>query len=471
MTASQVCSTCKGRKKKCDKQMPRCSYCERKGLDCCYSYGSDSSPYTASERDREMFDKTLQPAKFQSLSRAVPYASVLDPRDLDAALSLEVLSIIHACHSSVEDMSMRYFEGLHLWIPFLCPSYFRRELIQFQSEPTAEFALFLLSICLLTYDPSQRYPPPTGHEALYLQVKMVFTQVYVLRRPSVHLIQAGIFTSIWEYAHGRPDASLTSIDICARMAYMADLHRKPECSGWSQAWNTWWAIRIFERIFYCETTAPGIPLITPALEESDMLPHEVGDIDGHETSNLSHQFVSASVAGVGCFGRAAQATYLLDRVIRATKSTNTSQISSLIALDSDIQRLLSATMDKCHGKRGENCGVVGISIRALSILHQHILQSDAMSIESQWCKLSQSALDTLAQMVLDIARSQRDIHGNDIKILSPACNYIFRHALQYLYNKRYADSGAWFKDSDTLREALDRLNRRWNPESGISSAR
>jgi hypothetical protein len=103
------------------------------------------------------------------------------------------------------------------------------------------------------------------------------------------------------------------------------------------------------------------------------------------------------------------------------------------------------------------------------MLHKHILHLDALSIGSQWRKHSQAALDTVAQMVVDIARSHRQIHGADVDIISPVCNYVVRHTLQHLYEKRYADSNAWFQDSDALRQSLDKLNRRWPVEPGLSS--
>jgi hypothetical protein len=105
------------------------------------------------------------------------------------------------------------------------------------------------------------------------------------------------------------------------------------------------------------------------------------------------------------------------------------------------------------------------------MLHQHILQLDTTSIEDQWRKNSQIALDTVAQMVLDIARSHRDIHGADIDVVSPICNYLVRDTLQYLYEKRYADKDAWFQDSDALRESLEKLNRRWHMSAGLSPGR
>jgi hypothetical protein len=354
----------------------------RKGIDCCYDYGGESDPHPLSQPVRGALDPAPQFSSLKDLqwhgwennydynnvstilTRVVPIELMLDAVALNATLSLEVIRLIRASQQSIDNIGTRYFNGLHLWVPFLCPGRFQKDLIRFQSVPTADFSLLLLCICLITYDPPQHPPPPIRHDTLYLNAKTLFTQIQVLQRPSIQLIQAGIFISTYEYAHGRPDSALASIDVCARMAYKIGAHQKPERPGWSETWNTWWAIRIFERIFYCEIILTDMPLISSAPDEADLLPYEVGDPECEERSEASCQVAPVSPVGVGCLGRAAQAAYLLDRVIQTMKTTgDANRIPSLMVLDSELQRLLSATMNMCHGKRGGHCGAVGISIR------------------------------------------------------------------------------------------------------------
>ncbi|KAF2878214.1 hypothetical protein BDV95DRAFT_15516 [Massariosphaeria phaeospora] len=394
---------------------------------------------------------------------------MFDSVALNATLPLEVIRVIQLSRQSIDEIDTRYFNGLHLWVPFLCPRRFRRDLTNFQSIPTAEFSLIIFCMSLITYDPRQYNPPPIGHDTLYFHAKTLFTQLQVSRRPSIQLIQAGILIAIYEYAHGRPDSALASIDICARMAYKAGIHQKPENPGWNEAWNTWWAIRIFERVFYCETTLTDLPLISSPPAEAELLPCESRDFEGEENPILSCQGFPVNLVGIGCFGRAAQATYLLDRVIQMIKCTEPTDLKSrIVALDQKLLRLLATTMDRCHDHRRGHCGAVCISIRALFILHQHVLHLNTTHIASECRQHSQSALDTVTQMILDIARNHHRIHGPDVDAISPVYNYIVRHTLQYLYEKRYPDSDAWFQESDTLRQSLAKLNRRWPVDPGIS---
>ncbi len=349
---------------------------------CSYDYHGESDPYSSYPPIKGGWDPVPQsPApkdlhgyewatddNFKrsptKLNLAVPVGLILDPAAVNVTVSLEAIRIIQASHQSIDDIGIRYFNGIHQWVPFLCPDRFGKDLVQFQSFPTAEFSLLLLCMSLIAYDPSQHSAPPIRHDALYLHTKTLFTQVQVLRRSSIHLIQAGILISTFEYANKRPNSALSSINSCAYMAHKIGLHQKPERPGWSDAWNTWWAIRIFERIFYCETTLTNLPLMSSEPDEADLLPHEVGDPECEDRLKSSCQVAPVNLVGVGCLGRAAQAAYLLDRVIQTVKPIPaTNQISHLIVLDSEIQGLLFATMNKCHGKRGGHCGAVGISLR------------------------------------------------------------------------------------------------------------
>lgn len=348
-------------------------------MDCCYAYGGVSDPpsvatiinkssqYPAMKRspdcrwgaveDSLQYDSTTLPP-------SVPVQPEPDLATFDAKIILEVVEIIRASHQSINDIGNRYFKGLSLWVPFLCPVQFKKALVKFELAATAEFSLLLLCMSLNTYDPPHHCPPPIEHDALYLHAKTFFAQLQVLRPPCLATIQAGIFISTYEYAHGRPDDALTTIDTSARMAYRAGIHQKPERPARSEAWNTWWALRIFERTFYCETTLTDLPFITSTPDESEPLPHQNGDDESEERPSWTTKITPVNLVDVDCLGRAAQAARLLDRVFETMKSVAaTNQIPTLIFLDGELQRLLSVTMNMCHGERGGHCGAVGISIR------------------------------------------------------------------------------------------------------------
>lgn len=159
--------------------------------------------------------------------------SIYDLPSLDKTIPRELMQMIDVTQQLIDDISTRYFSGIHLWVPFLCPGRFNKDINQFGAAPTAQFSLFLLSMYLITYDPPESITPPIAQDALYLHVKTLFTQIQVLKAPFTHQIQAGLLISIYEHAHGRPEIALASIGLCARMAYQIGINKQPKSLGWS----------------------------------------------------------------------------------------------------------------------------------------------------------------------------------------------------------------------------------------------
>lgn len=392
----------------------------RKKIDCCYDYDGEKQPRppsrqakrllqpsTRSHTTRELRDAkvTLSNGLTKSpiiLNATLPIGTIPDHATLDKTVCSEVTLIIHAFYETIEEVGRLYFKGLHLWVPFFCPGRFETNLIQFRSNPSAEFSLLLLCMSLIAYTPPQLNQPPIGKAGIYLQAKTLFTQIQVLRRPSIHLVQAGLFIAVYEYAHRKPDAALATIDICARMGYAVGIHRHPDRPEWTEGWNTWWAIKIFERIFSCETKLPDLPFISSAPDETDLLPHEVSDTACDEAPISSYQVAPVQLTGVGCFGRAAQAAYLLDRVIQTIRvAALPNRVSQLMILDGELQRLFSAVMNRCHGQRGGHCGAVGISIRYTIFK----MRPKSTSADHQAPELSFSSITTFSNSTYHMSKS------------------------------------------------------------------
>ncbi|KAE8137695.1 hypothetical protein BDV38DRAFT_82885 [Aspergillus pseudotamarii] len=105
---------------------------------------------------------------------------------------------------------------------------FHDYLIHVGTSPPASFSVLLLSICLVTYHPEilPHNPQRISHGSFYITVMLPFTQVQAAFPPAVHLIQAGVFLVLYEYARGKPDDAFLSISGCARMGYAARLYQE-----------------------------------------------------------------------------------------------------------------------------------------------------------------------------------------------------------------------------------------------------
>jgi hypothetical protein len=112
----------------------------------------------------------------------------------------------------------------------------------------------------------------------------------------------------------------------------------------------------------------GRPLATRYIRDDDYLPLESDDLDESTADILDptfRYFVSAtSLPGVGSFGRQAQATYLLDKVLQRVDVEALDETTwwELYHLDRELQALLSIIMEQASGKWGVYCGATSMTI-------------------------------------------------------------------------------------------------------------
>lgn len=130
--ASQVCKTCKARKKACDKLLPSCSYCAKRCLECRYDGTSDSR------------------------SEGVSVGSISDLLScgtgpaLDGVVNLQVCHLIHRTGVSVDQIASHYFRYFHDWLPVISPATFRETATRYQhGVPPADFSMLLLSMYII----------------------------------------------------------------------------------------------------------------------------------------------------------------------------------------------------------------------------------------------------------------------------------------------------------------------------------
>ncbi|KPM44063.1 hypothetical protein AK830_g2441 [Neonectria ditissima] len=477
--AAQVCASCKARKKRCDKMLPRCGYCTRVNFRC--SYEPRPVPLTRPVSSNPTF---------------LPFVPLpMDPSRpaaLEATLYLQVLDLIQGTGQFVDDISTRYFQGIHRYIPFISRRRFQSSLTTLGAPPSAGSSVLLLCLGLITSSPKKGWgtgDPGTapdsrlsGHRSLHLATKALFSQVQACFSPSVPLIQAGLLLALYEYAHGRPDDAFASIAGCARMGYAAHLHRgKPTRTGESidsdalveaeEAANTWWGLIIYERVFICEVTVPEQPLITTIAGGDSRLPTEPAILDQSNIlgfSKISHVPVSSlSSLTVGSFGRAAQAAWLLDQVIKAFQDKSfESRLIQLQALDGAIQELLGALMQQSDGKIGALCEAIAILVRAIFTLHWHIIGHShlAGNISSQSpgvsCQHSHAALDAATKMILDIVEAHDKPDSVLLLCTAPSYTYIVQAALKHIHRKSGWLEDDWLLGAEgRLRKALDGTNR------------
>lgn len=313
----------------------------------------------------------------------------------------------------MDDISARYFQWYHHHLPVISRTRFYNNLITLGSVPAADFSVLLLSICLITYTPalgcqsSHDETPAVELQSLYLTAKSLFAQVQASCAPSVSLIQAGLLVALYEYTHCQSDNAFVTLTSIARMAYAARIHlhdsnRAPTMGiadhnekidhilEIEEAANTWWGIVICERYvlkvydmdkskpdlyrtFFCELVVFDQPLITTFPGGDARLPVEpqvLNKLDMTESEAPPNIAVSCLTSTkIRGFGRTAQATCLLDKVLKSFDNPDIdSKLLYLDRLDASLQEFLAVVMPQCASKAGVFCSAVNIAIRSVTSL-------------------------------------------------------------------------------------------------------
>lgn len=200
-----------------------------------------------------------------SLSEVLP-SNVLNPKSTlnftttDSVIASQVAQIIRIEGKHLEETLLNYFESIHLWLPIMSRKRFQNQYTEFQTTPSADFAIRLLTMRLITQHPSTDSEVDQDRDVLYLATKTLFAQVQAFIPSSMHLVQAGVILSHYEHAHGMIEAAYVTIGTTARIAYALGLHNKP-CSAevegsdtWledEEALSTWWGLVICDRYETC----------------------------------------------------------------------------------------------------------------------------------------------------------------------------------------------------------------------------
>lgn len=167
-----------------------------------------------------------------------------EPTNLNSTLYLQILRIFRLTGQTVDEICVRYFRGMHSFIPILSPPRFYEQLLHSNTSPSAAFSMLLLSMGLVTYRPHLAMScSVVDPMTLYLTTKSLFTQAQSSISRSLPLIQAGIIIANYEYATQKINEAFASIAVCARMGYAAGLH----LGNLAEEANTWWGIVIAER--------------------------------------------------------------------------------------------------------------------------------------------------------------------------------------------------------------------------------
>lgn len=249
--ATHVCVTCKNSKKACDKGLPQCGSCSRRGLPCSYAEPREG------EKVATLTDHDPLLGLFQIFEWPASRNSV------DAILYFHLRKILRQTDLSVSRLGEHYFRDFHRHLPIICPSLFRETVATYQgAPPPADFTILLLALCLLARNPStnsrlQHNPNPL--KSIHVTSKVLFARVQAAICSSIPLIQASLVIAAFEHVSGHPRAANITLGMSARMISSIEpsIHLKQDMNSIPrdrnerlkarEAVNLWWSLATFER--------------------------------------------------------------------------------------------------------------------------------------------------------------------------------------------------------------------------------
>ncbi|KAL4866780.1 hypothetical protein BDV12DRAFT_172446 [Aspergillus spectabilis] len=404
-------------------------------------------------------------------------------------IHLEVQNIIRSTGEFVDDLTARYFRDFHSHLPIISRARFQSNLLATGRPPSADSSVLLLTICLIAYLPKldplprDRGTPHIGRQSLYLATKALLAQVQGSMEPSITLIQASLLLATYEYANRRPQAAVVTIAGCARMAYAARIHdtRRHDMNGASgleieEAANTWWGIVIFERAFNCEVEGDleqPMATILPSGDTRLPLDRDIldrSDLDSPE-SIPNIPVACWTTTAVGGFGRAAQASCLLDQVLKGLVMPDlNTRLPLLESLDRTLQSFLALIFSHSSpGKMWPCCTALAITVRTLFTLHNHILNIPHQAVSAnlrslaEWKKSSLAALDTATTMIIDMAKwHSATLPSDGANNTSPIHIYEIGAAVKHVRTRVHHGDSPWPGGTEEeLRLYMERIQYQW----------
>nr|POE63698.1 hypothetical protein CFP56_04601 [Quercus suber] len=360
-TALLACISCKQRKSKCDKLLPRCSSCIRRKRTCEYARlpKRDVSPPSVHVVDRLRHSSRSHEDHGPVQTIDLPTMLFLDPNIIShgqvetvqnpVRIPDHILALIGDFGDIVVVVS-KAIEHIDPWMPFISKKRFFDLHLTTSFHNRADVVLLSLALKLIATLPLPGVRNP--RTPLYNAIKQFYLEVETSSILSIQVLQAGVLIALYELGHGIYPAAFLSIGACARYAHVMGLGFRGGTSvnkvltllEFEERRRVWWAIVILDR--FVSIGCPGRPFATADPKLSDILP--VNDEAWAEGVILPGDSVTLSSPLSGHMSRFAllcQATSLLGQVLVHVANESGSDEETSAQLDRTLQAMVSASLE------------------------------------------------------------------------------------------------------------------------------
>lgn len=258
--ARNVCQACTLRKKACDKVLPACGFCSKRGMVCRYDLVTPGKSHHRAYNPGRNFVKTSSPVKDHSrLELAIEEQLLFEayaPTTLDKNLDRSVRHIFRCINLHPNKVGESYFKTFHRWLPVLSPEPFYLRLAKYRTQhhPPADFSILLLAMGLImTLPDSGSIQSGSVRGSLYVATKSLFARVQAAISSSLHLVQASLLIATCEYASTHPQDAHISMSTCVGLVRLLNFEGTSYAAGEddsaekTEQTNIAWSLATLER--------------------------------------------------------------------------------------------------------------------------------------------------------------------------------------------------------------------------------
>ncbi|TFB07092.1 hypothetical protein CCMA1212_001245 [Trichoderma ghanense] len=363
--ASNPCSFCRLKNRRCDRKLPQCLECTRKKRHCDYSI-KRIAPHI-SEPSSDSFQQdylavhappstpnpyTLPVSNFPALYFVDPPVfhnhHVEIPRPLEHLPSYVVGELGSPLQH--EFIGRLFFHTIHTWFPMISRKRFYDDLHEASKGPgvAADFGFLLLAMKLMTWRPPSLdgdapAAGPNARTATYRAAKQFCFELEAAGMVSLRVLQGMLLVALYEVGHAIYPAAFMSVAACVRYAHALGIQpggvqRLKLPLTWveeEERKRIWWSAFLLDR--FVSLNCPGCPAAVDEPSPGEVLPADDALWDEGAAAVPSSPLLNSPVSmEFGRFALLTQASVLLSKVL---KLKSTSQETSAKALKDEAQKL------------------------------------------------------------------------------------------------------------------------------------
>jgi hypothetical protein len=263
--ARTSCFSCRRSKRRCDKTLPGCQLCSRRGLRCSYPQRRGQalpSPESAESAADSPYAQTLHVSSSFALAAATRFIAP----DLFREAGLEIPRLDHGVpdevvfhlgsNQQIRDTTAKFFELTKSWMPVVNRKRHLAAMLNPLSpcrRPAALLALCTKLCCLPVLDGEDG-----DRTSLYRLAKRFYSEVESTERLSIQVLQAAVCIAIFEISDAIYPAAYLTVGACARYGIAMGLDKvnkdRMGCCTHAVSWidieesrRVWWGVLILDR--------------------------------------------------------------------------------------------------------------------------------------------------------------------------------------------------------------------------------